>query len=60
MKLKIQVLDEVNEVILDETIEVPNEIPYPPPPAPQSGPTSLFGLKTALDYYLYSQHKEKQ
>jgi hypothetical protein len=53
MKLKIQVLD---EVILDEDIEVPNEIPYPPEPAAQSGPISLLGLKTAIDYWAFT-HK---
>ena len=60
MKLKIQVLDDVNEVVLNEEIDVPAEIPYPPSPAPQHGPISLLGLKTALDYYLYSQYKEKR
>jgi hypothetical protein len=57
MKLKIQVLDDVNEVVLEEEIDVPGEIPYPPSPAPQSGPISLLGLKTALDYYLFEHHK---
>jgi hypothetical protein len=50
MKLKLQVLDEVNKVGLNEDIEVPNEILYPPAPTAQSGPISLLGLKTAIDY----------
>ena len=53
MKLKIQVLDETNNVVLDEEIAVPNEIPYAPD-APQTGPISLAGLKTAIDYVLFT------
>jgi hypothetical protein len=55
MKLSIQVLDESNSVVFDDAIEVPNEVPYPPPPSPQSGPITLAGLKTAIDYYMFAK-----
>jgi len=51
--LKIQVLDETNSVVLDAEISVPAEIPYAPDEL-QNGPISLIGLKTALDYALYT------
>jgi hypothetical protein len=53
MKLKLQVLDETNSVILDEEIAIPDEIPYAPD-GPQTGPISLNGLKTAIDYALFA------
>jgi hypothetical protein len=59
MKLKIQVLDETNSDILDTEIDVPDEIPYPPLPARQSGPISLVGLKTAIDFHLYTLNLNK-
>ena len=46
-------MDETNNVVLDEEIAVPNEIPYAPD-APQTGPISLAGLKTAIDYVLFT------
>ena len=54
MKLKIQVLDETNSVVLDEEISVPAGIPYAPD-GPQDGPISLTGLKTAIDYALFKR-----
>jgi len=58
MKLSIQVLDDTNAVIYQDQIDVPDEIPYPPPPAPQTGPISLWGLKTAIDYELMEREKK--
>lgn len=55
MKLSIQVLDESRSVVFEGVIEVPNEVPYPPPPNPQSGTITLTGLKTAIDYYLFAK-----
>ena len=53
MRLRIQVSNDAGQV-LDETIEVPDEIPYPPT-AVQGGPISLQGLRTALDYDLFEK-----
>jgi hypothetical protein len=55
MKLSIQVLDDSNSVVFEGKIEIPNEVPYPPPPEPQSGTITLTGLKTAIDYCLFTQ-----
>jgi hypothetical protein len=59
MKLEIQVLGDANEVILQAVIQVPDDIPYPPLPAPQAGPISLEGLRTAVDYHLWLRPFER-
>lgn len=52
MKISIQVVDgKTSSVLLQHEISVPDEIPYAPEEI-QGGPMTLWGLKTALDYWL--------